>query len=211
MVVGAACALWGRCCLERGIWVLRCCSRVPPSQGRSPLLLEQLLPSGWAVSLRWVHAAISLPPSVYAKSLSLLVFTPIAWLVPHRQGLRPSFLLYQEDCGGHTAFSRVANEHAIAHFLFWDREGGGIITGTLCCSLLDLSAFFSSPVLPSLLDRLGDSKDSVREQDQALLLKIMEQAANPQVWQRGRSHPCVCTCMHEVLLKGKQLPPNPYF
>lgn len=36
-------------------------------------------------------------------------------------------------------------------------------------------------VLPSLLDRLGDSKDSVREQDQTLLLKIMEQAANPQV------------------------------
>lgn len=42
-----------------------------------------------------------------------------------------------------------------------------------CCSL--------SSVLPSLLDRLGDSKDSVREQDQTLLLKIMEQAANPQV------------------------------
>lgn len=36
-------------------------------------------------------------------------------------------------------------------------------------------------MLPSLLDRLGDSKDSVREQDQTLLLKIMEQAANPQV------------------------------
>lgn len=36
-------------------------------------------------------------------------------------------------------------------------------------------------VLPSLLDRLGDSKDSVREQDQTLLLKIMDQAANPQV------------------------------
>lgn len=40
---------------------------------------------------------------------------------------------------------------------------------------------FLSLVLPSLLDRLGDSKDSVREQDQTLLLKIMEQAANPQV------------------------------
>uniref|UniRef100_A0A670KCS3 Cytoplasmic linker associated protein 1 n=1 Tax=Podarcis muralis TaxID=64176 RepID=A0A670KCS3_PODMU len=39
-------------------------------------------------------------------------------------------------------------------------------------------------VLPSLIDRLGDSKDSVREQDQALLLKIMEQAASPQV--RGK-------------------------
>ncbi|XP_004404784.1 PREDICTED: CLIP-associating protein 1 isoform X1 [Odobenus rosmarus divergens] len=40
-------------------------------------------------------------------------------------------------------------------------------------------------VLPSLIDRLGDAKDSVREQDQTLLLKIMEQAANPQyVWDR---------------------------
>lgn len=40
-------------------------------------------------------------------------------------------------------------------------------------------------VLPSLVDRLGDAKDSVREQDQTLLLKIMDQAANPQyVWDR---------------------------
>uniref|UniRef100_A0A803JPX6 CLIP-associating protein 1 n=1 Tax=Xenopus tropicalis TaxID=8364 RepID=A0A803JPX6_XENTR len=36
-------------------------------------------------------------------------------------------------------------------------------------------------VLPSLMDRLGDAKDSVREQDQNLLIKIMEQASNPQV------------------------------
>ncbi|KAM9835871.1 CLIP-associating protein 1-A-like [Aulostomus maculatus] len=40
-------------------------------------------------------------------------------------------------------------------------------------------------VLPSLVDRLGDAKDQVRDQDQALLLKIMDQAANPQyVWER---------------------------
>nr|XP_019604644.1 PREDICTED: CLIP-associating protein 1 isoform X11 [Rhinolophus sinicus] len=40
-------------------------------------------------------------------------------------------------------------------------------------------------VLPSLIDRLGDAKDSVREQDQTLLLKIMDQAATPQyVWDR---------------------------
>ncbi|KAK7878426.1 hypothetical protein WMY93_034328, partial [Mugilogobius chulae] len=33
--------------------------------------------------------------------------------------------------------------------------------------------------------RLGDAKDQVRDQDQALLLKIMDQAANPQfVWER---------------------------
>lgn len=50
-------------------------------------------------------------------------------------------------------------------------------------------------MLPSLIDRLGDAKDSVREQDQALLLKIMDQAANPQVGQE--KHTCVhrqCLC-----------------
>ncbi len=31
------------------------------------------------------------------------------------------------------------------------------------------------------MDRLGDSKDQVRDQAQSLLLKIMDQAANPQV------------------------------
>lgn len=40
---------------------------------------------------------------------------------------------------------------------------------------------FMYSALPSLIDRLGDAKDQVREQDQALLLKIMEQAASPQV------------------------------
>ncbi|XP_028291030.1 CLIP-associating protein 1-like isoform X4 [Gouania willdenowi] len=40
-------------------------------------------------------------------------------------------------------------------------------------------------VLPSLIDRLGDSRDQVRDQDQTLLLKIMEEAATPQfVWDR---------------------------
>lgn len=38
-----------------------------------------------------------------------------------------------------------------------------------------------SAVLPSLMDRLGDAKDQVREQDQSLLLKIMELSATPQV------------------------------
>lgn len=36
-------------------------------------------------------------------------------------------------------------------------------------------------MLPSLIDRLGDAKDQVRDQDQSLLLKLMEQAASPQV------------------------------
>lgn len=42
-------------------------------------------------------------------------------------------------------------------------------------------------MLPSLIDRLGDAKDSVREQDQTLLLKIMDQAASPQVGPARRS------------------------
>lgn len=50
-------------------------------------------------------------------------------------------------------------------------------------------------VLPSLIDRLGDAKDQVRDQDQALLLKIMDQAANPQVVLESRAdveHMQVC-------------------
>lgn len=47
--------------------------------------------------------------------------------------------------------------------------------------MLPLIYHTSVPVLPSLMDRLGDSKDQVREQDQALLLKVMDQSANPQV------------------------------
>ncbi|XP_015247948.1 PREDICTED: CLIP-associating protein 1-B-like [Cyprinodon variegatus] len=64
-------------------------------------------------------------------------------------------------------------------------------------------------VLPSLMDRLGDSKDQVREQDQALLLKIMDQSANPQyVWERmmgGFKHKNVrtreglCLCLISTL------------
>uniref|UniRef100_A0A667IP82 Cytoplasmic linker associated protein 1 n=2 Tax=Laurasiatheria TaxID=314145 RepID=A0A667IP82_LYNCA len=44
-------------------------------------------------------------------------------------------------------------------------------------------------VLPSLIDRLGDAKDSVREQDQTLLLKIMDQA---YVWDRMLGGTCLC-------------------
>ncbi|KAF7213713.1 transcript variant X20 [Nothobranchius furzeri] len=64
-------------------------------------------------------------------------------------------------------------------------------------------------VLPSLIDRLGDAKDQVREQDQSLLLKIMEQAASPQyVWDRmlggfkhknNRTREGVCLCLITTL------------
>ncbi|XP_037132000.1 CLIP-associating protein 1-B-like isoform X10 [Syngnathus acus] len=64
-------------------------------------------------------------------------------------------------------------------------------------------------VLPSLIDRLGDAKDQVRDQDQALLLKIMDQAANPQyVWERimggfkhknNRTREGLCLCLNSTL------------
>ncbi|XP_075465957.1 CLIP-associating protein 1 isoform X4 [Ascaphus truei] len=64
-------------------------------------------------------------------------------------------------------------------------------------------------VLPSLIDRLGDAKDSVREQDQSLLIKIMDNASNPQyVWDRMlggfkhknfRTREGVCFCLIATL------------
>nr|XP_046219217.1 CLIP-associating protein 1a isoform X20 [Oncorhynchus gorbuscha] len=64
-------------------------------------------------------------------------------------------------------------------------------------------------VLASLIDRLGDSKDQVRDQDQILLLKIMEQAASPQyVWDRmlggfkhknNRTREGACLCLISTL------------
>uniref|UniRef100_A0A8C5D7L0 CLIP-associating protein 1-A-like n=1 Tax=Gouania willdenowi TaxID=441366 RepID=A0A8C5D7L0_GOUWI len=64
-------------------------------------------------------------------------------------------------------------------------------------------------VLPSLMDRLGDAKDQVRDQDHALLLKIMDQAANPQyVWERmmggfkhknSRTREGLCLCLVSTL------------
>uniref|UniRef100_A0A8D3E4Z5 TOG domain-containing protein n=1 Tax=Scophthalmus maximus TaxID=52904 RepID=A0A8D3E4Z5_SCOMX len=64
-------------------------------------------------------------------------------------------------------------------------------------------------VLPSLIDRLGDAKDQVRDQDQVLLLKIMDQAANPQfVWERmtsgfkhknNRTREGICLCLISTL------------
>ncbi|XP_077946780.1 CLIP-associating protein 1a isoform X16 [Gasterosteus aculeatus] len=64
-------------------------------------------------------------------------------------------------------------------------------------------------VLPSLIDRLGDAKDQVRDQDQTVLLKIMEQAASPQyVWDRmlggfkhknNRTREGVCLCLIATL------------
>ncbi|XP_067111384.1 CLIP-associating protein 2 isoform X6 [Osmerus mordax] len=64
-------------------------------------------------------------------------------------------------------------------------------------------------VVPALVDRLGDSKDQVREQSQALILRCMEQTASPMyVWERllagfkhknFRSREGVCVCLSATL------------
>uniref|UniRef100_A0A672LHN4 TOG domain-containing protein n=1 Tax=Sinocyclocheilus grahami TaxID=75366 RepID=A0A672LHN4_SINGR len=64
-------------------------------------------------------------------------------------------------------------------------------------------------VVPALVDRLGDAKDQVREQSQALILKLMEQTATPMyVWERlfsgfkhknFRSREGLCLCLVATL------------
>ncbi|XP_075872264.1 CLIP-associating protein 2 isoform X17 [Nelusetta ayraudi] len=64
-------------------------------------------------------------------------------------------------------------------------------------------------VLPALVDRLGDGKDQVRENSQALILRCMEQAASPMyVWERlltgfkhknFRSREGLCLCLSATL------------
>ncbi|XP_019119775.1 CLIP-associating protein 2 isoform X2 [Larimichthys crocea] len=64
-------------------------------------------------------------------------------------------------------------------------------------------------VVPALVDRLGDSKDQVRENSQALILRCMEQTASPMyVWERllpgfkhknFRSREGICLCLSATL------------
>ncbi|XP_046690654.1 CLIP-associating protein 2 isoform X38 [Silurus meridionalis] len=64
-------------------------------------------------------------------------------------------------------------------------------------------------VVPALVDRLGDGKDQVRDQAQALILKLMEEAATPMyVWERlfpgfkhknFRSREGLCLCLVTTL------------
>ncbi|XP_076611431.1 CLIP-associating protein 2 isoform X6 [Chaetodon auriga] len=64
-------------------------------------------------------------------------------------------------------------------------------------------------VLPALVDRLGDGKDHVRENSQALILRCMEQTASPAyVWERllpgfkhknFRSREGICLCLSATL------------
>ncbi|XP_040909116.1 CLIP-associating protein 2 isoform X16 [Toxotes jaculatrix] len=64
-------------------------------------------------------------------------------------------------------------------------------------------------ILPALVDRLGDGKDQVRENSQALILRCMEQTTSPMyVWERllpgfkhknFRSREGVCLCLSATL------------
>ncbi|XP_039978622.1 CLIP-associating protein 2 isoform X17 [Xiphias gladius] len=64
-------------------------------------------------------------------------------------------------------------------------------------------------VLPALVDRMGDGKDQVRENSQALILRCVEQTASPMyVWERllpgfkhknFRSREGVCLCLSATL------------
>ncbi|XP_015227802.1 PREDICTED: CLIP-associating protein 2 isoform X5 [Cyprinodon variegatus] len=64
-------------------------------------------------------------------------------------------------------------------------------------------------VVPALVDRLGDAKDQVRENSQALILRLMEQTASPMnVWERltpgfkhknYRSREGICLCLSATL------------
>lgn len=83
------------------------------------------------------------------------------------------------------------------------------ILSTLISRLQDHFKTHIGTVLPSLMDRLGDAKDQVREQDQSLLLKIMELSATPQfVWERMlggfkhknfRTREGICLCLISTL------------
>ncbi|XP_060683033.1 CLIP-associating protein 1a [Hemiscyllium ocellatum] len=83
------------------------------------------------------------------------------------------------------------------------------ILSTLISRLQDHFKTHIGTVLPSLIDRLGDAKDPVREQDQILLLKIMELSATPQyVWERMlggfkhknfRTREGICLCLISTL------------
>ncbi|KAM5152448.1 CLIP-associating protein 1 isoform 4-T4 [Mantella aurantiaca] len=83
------------------------------------------------------------------------------------------------------------------------------ILSALIARLQDRFRSQINTVLPSLIDRLGDAKDSVREQDQSLLLKIMELSTSPQfLWDRMlggfkhknfRTREGVCLCLIATL------------
>ncbi|KAJ7991653.1 hypothetical protein DPEC_G00286120 [Dallia pectoralis] len=59
------------------------------------------------------------------------------------------------------------------------------IAGAFVDRLAERFRGYLGTVVPALVDRLGDSKDQVRDQSQALILRLMEDTASPMyVWER---------------------------
>ncbi|XP_048848668.1 CLIP-associating protein 2 isoform X10 [Brienomyrus brachyistius] len=83
------------------------------------------------------------------------------------------------------------------------------IVGAFVGRLSDRFRGYLGTVLPALIDRLGDSKDQVRDQAQALILRLMEETAPVMyVWERllpgfkhknFRSREGVCLCLSATL------------
>nr|XP_023659614.1 CLIP-associating protein 2 isoform X10 [Paramormyrops kingsleyae] len=83
------------------------------------------------------------------------------------------------------------------------------IVGAFVGRLSDRFRGFLGTVLPALIDRLGDSKDQVRDQAQALILRIIEETAPVMyIWERllpgfkhknFRSREGVCLCLSATL------------
>ncbi|XP_013861184.1 CLIP-associating protein 2 isoform X27 [Austrofundulus limnaeus] len=83
------------------------------------------------------------------------------------------------------------------------------ICGAFVDRLGDRFKGYLGTVLPALVDRLGDAKDQVRENSQALILRCMEQTASPMyVWERlipgfkhknFRSREGICLCLSTTL------------
>ncbi|XP_078396235.1 CLIP-associating protein 2 isoform X4 [Cetorhinus maximus] len=83
------------------------------------------------------------------------------------------------------------------------------VIGALVDRIKDRFKPLLGTVVPALVDRLGDTKDQVREQAQNVLVRIMDQAVSPQyVWERltsgfkhknFRTREGVCLCLITTL------------
>lgn len=86
--------------------------------------------------------------------------------------------------GGSLYLNLVASQcHVWPHFSSTLFKYGWLncVFQTLILILLCVFSLFPPAVLPALVDRLGDGKDQVRENSQALILRCMEQTASSMV------------------------------
>ncbi|XP_075962233.1 CLIP-associating protein 2 isoform X32 [Anarhichas minor] len=85
----------------------------------------------------------------------------------------------------------------------------GCCRSTVCVVHFDAVPSATLQILPALVDRLGDGKDQVRENSQAVILRCMQQTASPMyVWERllpgfkhknFRSREGICLCLSATL------------